>query len=116
MAVDIRGKYVPIRVHSGINSWIQFEGQLTCLAAIAGYFLIVNFPEHSGKLWKFIDEREAAFVVARIEKDRGDAIPEPFSIGIYLKNALDLKVWAFAWLFMLTTMSGYAIAYFAPIM
>lgn len=47
-------------------------------------------------------------MVARIEKDRHDAIPEPFSITSYMKNALDFKVWAFAWLFGLTTTNTYA--------
>jgi len=32
-----------------------------------------------------------------------------------LANALDLKVWGFAWLFGLTTTNTYAIAYFLPI-
>jgi hypothetical protein len=63
-----------------------------------------------------LTEREAAYVVATIEKDRADAIPEPFRVGAYLKNALDPKVWGFAWLFMLTTTNSYAIAYFLPIM
>ena len=92
------------------------EGLLTCLVGIAGYFLIVDFPELSKKSWRFLTEREATFVVATIEKDRADAIPEPFKISGYLKNAADPKVWGFAWLFMLTTTNSYAIAYFLPIM
>jgi hypothetical protein len=94
----------------------QIEGLLTCLAGIAGYFLIVDFPELSKKSWRFLNERESAFVVATIEKDRADAIPAPFKIGPYLKNGLDPKVWGFACLFMLTTTNSYAIAYFLPIM
>lgn len=92
------------------------EGILTCIAGVAGYFLIVDFPELSKKSWRFLTERESTFVVATIEKDRADAIPEPFRIGAYLKHALDLKVWGFASLFMLTTTNSYAIAYFLPIM
>ena len=94
----------------------KFEGLLTCLAGIAGYFLIVDFPELSKKSWRFLNQREAAFVVARIQEDRADAIPTPFAIIPYLKNGLDLKVWGFACLFMLTTTNSYAIAYFLPIM
>jgi hypothetical protein len=95
---------------------LQFEGILTCLAGFAGYFLIVDFPELSKKSWRFLNEREASYIVARIQQDRADAIPLPFKVGPYLKNALDLKVWGFAWLFMLTTTNSYAIAYFLPIM
>ena len=47
--------------------------------------------------------------MARIENDRHDAIPEPFKIISYAKNALDLKIWAFAFLFGLTTTNTYAI-------
>lgn len=85
--------------------------------ALFSYLVIVDFPELSTNSFgfKFLNEKEAAFVVARIEKDRHDAIPEEFKLGKYLKSALDLKVWGFAALFGLTTTNTYAIAYFLPI-
>jgi len=83
--------------------WIFImEGLITCLFGIAGYFLIVDFPELAATSFHFLSERESAFIVARIEKDRADAILEPFAIGAYLKNALDLKVWAFGMMFCLS--------------
>ena len=82
---------------------------------IAGYFLIVDFPEKAASSWKFLNPRETAFVVARIQADRNDALPEGFHITEYLKNALDLKVWGFAALFGLTTTNSSAIAYFLPV-
>lgn len=82
---------------------------------IAGYLLIVDFPEKAHKSWHFLTERESSFIVARVQKDRADALPEPFKLGAYLKNALDLKVWGFASIFMLTTTNSYAIAYFLPV-
>ena len=88
------------------------EGVITCLAGFVGYFMIVDFPELAANSWRFLTPAESEFVVARIEKDRHDAIPEPFNLGSYLKNALDLKIWGFAWLFMLATTNSYAIAYF----
>jgi Major Facilitator Superfamily len=94
------------------------QGLMTCVLALGSYFIIVDFPEeaaHAGFQLKFLSEEESAFMVARIEKDRHDAIPEHFKVGTYLKNALDLKVWGFAALFMLTTTCTYAIAYFLPI-
>lgn len=96
--------------------WIfVIEGLITCLLGIVGYFLIVDFPENAVRSWAFLNERESAFIVARVQNDRNDAIPEPFQLGAYLKNALDLKVWGFASLFMLTTTNTYAIAYFLPV-
>lgn len=94
------------------------QGLLTCILGLGAFLLIADFPEKSarkGFQFKFLSEKEAAFVVATIEKDRHDAIPEDFHWGKYLKNALDLKVWGFAALFGLTTTNTYAIAYFLPI-
>jgi len=102
----------------GLAGWkwiFIIEGIITCLLGIAGYILIVDFPELSAKSWHFLSEREAAFVVARIEKDRHDAHLQPFTVSSYLRNAFDSKVWAFAMLFCLTTTNSYAIAYFLPI-
>jgi hypothetical protein len=91
------------------------EGILTCILAVGAWFIIVDFPEDSPQSWHFLNEAEATWVVARIEKDRSDTFPDKFSVGKYLRNALDSKVWAFAWLYMLTTTNSYAIAYFLPI-
>lgn len=92
------------------------EGLLTVVAGFVGYFMIVDFPEKAASSWKFLNEKESAFVVARIQLDRHDAIADEFHLGNYLKAALDLKVWGFASIFMFTTTNSYAIAYFLPIM
>ncbi|KAJ9624448.1 hypothetical protein H2203_005183 [Taxawa tesnikishii (nom. ined.)] len=110
----------PKGIRPGLAGWrwiFIMQGLITCLIGLAAYVLIVDFPELSTRSFglKFLNEEEAAFVVAKIEKDRHDAIPEDFKIGKYLKNGLDLKVWAFAALFGLTTTCTYAIAYFLPI-
>ena len=112
---------IPRSFGSGLAGWrwiFILQGVLTVLVGLIGWYFIVDFPEHAAKKGigkKFLTEREVAFVVARIEKDRHDAIPQQFAIGQYLKHALDLKVWGFAALFMLTTTVTYAIAYFLPI-
>lgn len=53
--------------------------------------------------------------MTRIEDDRQDTWTEKFNVTSYFKNALDLKVWAFAALYGLTNTTTYAIAYFLPI-
>lgn len=107
----------------GIAGWrwiFIMQGIITCAMAVVGALLICDFPEkaatksHSFAI-PFLSQKEADFVVARIEKDRHDAIPEAFSLGHYLKQSADLKIWGFAWLFGLTTTNTYAIAYFLPI-
>lgn len=67
------------------------------MLGIGGYFLIVDFPEQASKSWGFLSEHEASYIIATIEVDRDDAVVVPFKLGAYLKNALDLKVWGFAW-------------------
>ncbi|KAF4630025.1 hypothetical protein G7Y89_g8115 [Cudoniella acicularis] len=101
--------------HSGWRWIFILEGLVTCLLAIASYFIVVDFPEDSPKSFHFLNEKEAAFIIARIEHDRSDAYVEPFTVSGYLRNALDSKVWAFAVLYMLTTANSYSIAYFLPI-
>ncbi|KAK5073426.1 hypothetical protein LTR70_010250 [Exophiala xenobiotica] len=106
----------------GLSGWrwiFILQGALTVIVGMVGWYFIVDFPELAAKKSffgaNFLNEREAAFIVARIEKDRHDAIPETFAVGKYLKHALDLKVWGFATLFMCSTTISYAIAYFLPI-
>ncbi|KAJ5379380.1 phthalate transporter [Penicillium cosmopolitanum] len=65
--------------------------------------------------WNFLNESEAAFIVARLEADRSDVYSEPFSLKSYLSNAADSKVWAYSLLYLLTTANTYSIAFFLPI-
>ncbi|TAQ84640.1 hypothetical protein B7494_g7037 [Chlorociboria aeruginascens] len=103
---------------AGLSGWrwiFIIEGVLTCVLGIFSYFAIVDFPEISPKSWHFLSQKEADFIVARIEHDRHDVKVEPFSLGTYLRNGLDSKVWGFSALYMCTTTNSYAIAYFLPI-
>lgn len=110
-------------VMEGIAGWrwiFIMQGLLTCIVAVIGAFTIADFPEKAAQKSKsfattFLTQKEADFVVARIEKDRSDAIAEPFNLGVYLRCAADSKVWGFAALFMLTTTTTYAISFFLPI-
>jgi hypothetical protein len=112
----------PISFGPGLSGWrwiFILQGVLTVVIGMIGWYFIVDFPELAAmpsKLQKkFLTQEEVDFVVARIEKDRHDVIAEEFNLAKYLKGALDLKVWGFALIFMLTTTMTYAIAYFLPI-
>ncbi|GLB14927.1 hypothetical protein AtubIFM61612_004732 [Aspergillus tubingensis] len=96
--------------------WIFIiEGILTCVMGIGSYAILVDFPEQSPKSWHFLNESEAAYVVATIENDRSDVYMEPFTLKSYLRSGADSKVWAYAAMYMLTTANSYSIAYFLPI-
>ncbi|BCS25373.1 uncharacterized protein APUU_50084A [Aspergillus puulaauensis] len=96
--------------------WIFIiEGILTCVLGLSSYTILVDFPEQSPKSWRFLNEDEAAHVIATIENDRSDVFAEEFTVRGYLHNAKDSKVWLYAMLYLLTTTNTYAIAYFLPI-
>jgi predicted MFS family arabinose efflux permease len=88
---------------------------LTILLGFASYFLLVDFPDKAHKSWKFLTEREAKFIIDRVDRDRGDAAPQAFSASKFFRAGLDPKIWAYALIFFNTTTVSYALAYFLPI-
>ena len=94
---------------------VIMEGILTCVIAIVGYFTLVPFPDQARGHFKFLTDAEVDFCVARIQHDRADVEAPAFNLGQYLKHAADLKIWGFASLFGLCTVTSYAIAYFLPV-
>ncbi|KAH9874109.1 hypothetical protein IAQ61_004737 [Plenodomus lingam] len=112
----------PVSFGPGLAGWryiFILQGVLTIAIGLVGWYFIVDFPELAAKSStlqkKFLDQDEVDFIVARIEEDRHDVVAEEFNLAKYCKGALDLKVWGFALIFMMTTTVTYAIAYFLPI-
>ena len=66
------------------------------LLGVLSYWALVDFPEKAHKSWKFITQRESQFIIDRVNKDRGDATPEPFNAGKFFRAGLDPKIWGFA--------------------
>ncbi|KAL8967994.1 MAG: hypothetical protein Q9197_005117 [Variospora fuerteventurae] len=63
---------------------------------LATWYSRFDFPEKADRSWKFLSTEERDFILRRINKDRDDAIPEPFTIKRFLKPALDIKIWILA--------------------
>ena len=106
----------------GIAGWrwiFIIFGILTCVIALICSIFIVDFPEVEAKGRKrcigFLSEQGVAFVISAIQKDRNDTYAEGFSMREFVKHLADLKVWAHASLFGLTTITNYAVVYFLPI-
>lgn len=102
----------------GLTGWrwiFIIEGALTCGLGIAGYWLLVDFPDSHRKNWSFLGQREREWVVARITRDRGDARQEPFNLAKFLRAGTDWKIWAYAMIFFNSTTISYALAYTLPI-
>lgn len=111
-------KAFPCPGHEGLTGWrwiFIVEGALTMALGIGAYVALVDFPDKAHKSWKFLTEREAKYIIARVDRDRGDAKPEPWSTSKFFRAALDVKIWGYAMIFLNTTTVTYALAYFLPI-
>ncbi|GAB7343280.1 hypothetical protein MBLNU457_1336t1 [Dothideomycetes sp. NU457] len=98
-------------------SWIFIiEGAITCAIALAAYVFLVPFPDADAhKAWKFLSEPEIAWIMRKVDADRGDVELEPFTLGRFLRGGADIKIWGFAMIFCCTTTVSYALAYFLPL-
>ena len=90
------------------------EGLLTCVCAIAAWFVLVDFPDKAHKKG-LLTQDEATFIKERLDRDRSDATPDALTWAKLGKHLKDFKLWVFALMFMSTTMPAYALAYFGPV-
>lgn len=103
----------------GLKGWQWMyivQGLCACIVGIATYWWIVDFPEQSQNSFLFLDEAERKLAVARIQQDRGDVMPDPFSWSEIFKQFLDPKIYGFAATFFLLNLVSTALSYFLPIM
>ena len=103
----------------GLKGWqwmFVVQGLVACIIGIITYWWIVDFPEKAEQSFYFLGEEETKIAVARIQRDRGDVVPTPFSWPEVLKHFLDLKVYGFAATFFLLNLVSTALSYFLPIM
>lgn len=90
------------------------EGIMTCVAAIVAYFVLVDFPDKAHQKG-LLSHDESEFIKQRLDRDRGDAVPDALTWAKLATHLADFKVWVFALMFMSTTMPAYALAYFGPV-
>ena len=103
----------------GLTGWrwiFIIEGVITCALAFVGLWLLVDFPDSQRQSWAFLNRRECDWIVARIEKDRGDSAAPPFHFGSFISAGKDLKIWGYALIFFNSTTLSYALAYTLPIL
>jgi MFS family permease len=80
----------------------------------------VDFPEKAAAkntmgLPGFLTPQEAAIVLARVERDRGDAVEDNISFKIAMKHLRDWKLWEFTLYLLLNNTGVYAFSYFLPV-
>ncbi|KAL9025573.1 MAG: hypothetical protein Q9196_005630 [Gyalolechia fulgens] len=104
--------------HGGLKGWqwmFVAQGLVACTIGIVAYWWIVDFPEFSDKSFRFLTADEAHIAASRIQRDRGDVIPAPFSWPEVFKHFLDPKIYGFAATFFLLNLVSTSLSYFLPI-
>ncbi|KAF9889375.1 hypothetical protein FE257_007485 [Aspergillus nanangensis] len=105
----------PLQGHTAWSWIFIMQGVLTFIVGGLCFIFVVDFPDKAHKAWGFLSEQECAFVLRRLNRDRADADPEPFTMKKFLSPSLDPKIWGFGLIFFSLTTVTYAIAYFLPI-
>ncbi|KAH6685013.1 major facilitator superfamily domain-containing protein [Plectosphaerella plurivora] len=99
----------------GLNGWswiFIIEGAITVCVCMFGWFIIIDFPTKAGK---FLRPAEQAFVIERINNDRGDAEEDDINARKIFGHLRDWKLYFWAFNLMSSTLPGYAYSYFLPI-
>ncbi|KAG5635165.1 hypothetical protein H0H81_012177 [Sphagnurus paluster] len=98
----------------GISGWqwiFIIEGAITIALGVIAWFFIPDFPDQN----RFLTSDETALVLKRIEDDRGDSIPDSITREKVFKHLGDWTLWAYGTMFLCTSLSNYAQAYFISI-
>lgn len=64
-------------------------GAITMGLGVIGYFMVVDFPDKA----TFLTPAESKIVRDRIDRDRGDAVPDKMTMGVIFKHLGDFKLW-----------------------
>jgi sugar phosphate permease len=108
---------------TGCNRWswiFIIEGIISTVVGIISFFVIIDFPEtatvkNSLGLPGFLTPEEAAIVLARVERDRGDAVEDKITFKIAMMHFKDWKLWEFTLYLLLNNTCVYAFSYFLPV-
>ncbi|KAF8806564.1 MFS general substrate transporter, partial [Phlegmacium glaucopus] len=95
----------------GIAGWAWIfiiEGAITISFGFIAWFLLPNFPDQN----VFLTREETRLVLQRVERDRGDSVPDVLSKEKLFNHLLDWKVWTFGLMYMCATMPSYGVSYF----
>ncbi|KAL0569640.1 hypothetical protein V5O48_012324 [Marasmius crinis-equi] len=93
-------------------SWIFVgEGAISLALGILGYLFMPEFPDRN----TFLTKAQTAFVLKRIEDDRGDAIADDITLRKILRHLGDWTIWAYGIMFTCFTLPTYMLAFFMPL-
>ncbi|TFK29439.1 MFS general substrate transporter [Coprinopsis marcescibilis] len=98
----------------GIAGWAWIfilEGIVTILLGILAWLFVPDFPDKS----RFLNPEQRTMILARIEADRSDSVPDPMTWSKFFNAFFDPFTWSFAIMFLSSTMPAYAVGFFATI-
>lgn len=98
--------------HSGWRWAFTLYGVITVVIGIVAIVVLVDFPDKA----KFLSAEQRELVKVRIERDRKDSEPDPLTWRKVGRYACDLKLWIFAYLFGVSSLCGYSLGYFLPLL
>ncbi|KAK6540014.1 hypothetical protein TWF694_008847 [Orbilia ellipsospora] len=103
----------------GLSGWrwiFIMQGVLTVIIAAAAFIFLVPFPDaNAHNVWGFLSKSEVAYIIRKVNADRGDVQLQAFTLKRFLGGGLDIKVWFFGLIFGFSTTVTYSLAYFLPI-
>jgi len=103
-----------IAPRGGLNGWqwiFIIEGIITIVLGIFTYIFVADFPDKN----RFLTEEQTKLVLDRVEKDRGDSLPDKMTWQKLRLHLSDWTMWAFALMFLCATTPAYAIGFFITI-
>ncbi|KAL1745038.1 major facilitator superfamily domain-containing protein, partial [Schizophyllum fasciatum] len=87
------------------------EGAITVLFGVVTWFFVPDFPDRNN----FLTHAETAYVLTRIEEDRGDALPDSMSWAKTRKHLGDWRIWVYGLMYIAATTPAYSVGFFMPI-
>ncbi|KAF4622911.1 hypothetical protein D9613_001495 [Agrocybe pediades] len=99
---------------ANLNGWqwiFLIEGLLTIVLGVVVWFFVPDFPDKS----RFITEEQRKMILDRVEADRGDSVPDTMTWRKLFSHLSDPLLWAFALMFVASTMPAYVIGLFSTI-
>ncbi|KAI8186690.1 High-affinity nicotinic acid transporter [Colletotrichum sp. SAR 10_86] len=93
------------------------HGALTVGFSFIGYIFTLPFPDQllaSGKRTTFT-QQEIETILDRVERDRGDAEPDPLTWQKFTKLVVRWELWVYGFMFLCCSAPIYAFAYFIQI-
>ncbi|TRM69110.1 major facilitator superfamily domain-containing protein [Schizophyllum amplum] len=87
------------------------EGAITIIFGAVAWLCVPDFPDRN----TFLTRAETAYVLARIEADRGDALPDALSWAKVRSHLLDWKLWAYGLMYIAATTPAYSVGFFMPV-